>query len=247
MQEEEKNKEENKSPKEKIKAFLVETLDTIVFVLVAVIIIRLLVGELRWIPSGSMHPTLIEKDRIFVEKMTRIYRPLQRGDVIVFYPPDENLPNDPLSLLARFTGIFCKDIAYIKRIVGMPGDELEIRLEDDGEYFTFINGKKLEEPYILSQANWLRCRDDMYCGPLTVPENSYFLMGDNRGNSQDSRFWGFLPSDRVIGRSAFVFWPLDRLKIFRTIKTRYMKELEDEENLDDANGANANGGATRAE
>ena len=85
------NKEQNKEILKKIFSFLKETLDTILFVLIAVIVIRFFVGELRWIPSGSMHPTLIEKDRLFVEKLTKPVRDLQRGDIIVFYPPDEPL------------------------------------------------------------------------------------------------------------------------------------------------------------
>ena len=195
----------------KIFSFLKETLDTILFVLIAVIVIRFFVGELRWIPSGSMHPTLIEKDRLFVEKLSKPFRELQRGDVIVFYPPDEPLKKDFFSIISRLTGLMCKDIAFIKRIIGMPGDKFEIKLEDDG-YYVYINDKKLEEPYRLSRTDWMPCRDDMYCGPFTVPEDNYFMMGDNRGNSQDSRFWGFLPKNRVIGRAIFVFWPLNRVQ-----------------------------------
>lgn len=195
----------------KIFSFLKETLDTILFVLIAVIVIRFFVGELRWIPSGSMHPTLIEKDRLFVEKLSKPFRELQRGDVIVFYPPDEPLKKDFFSIISRLTGLMCKDIAFIKRIIGMPGDKFEIKLEDYG-YYVYINDKKLEEPYILSKTDWMPCRDDMYCGPFTVPEDNYFMMGDNRGNSQDSRFWGFLPKNRVIGRAIFVFWPLNRVQ-----------------------------------
>ena len=201
----------NREILKKIFSFLKETLDTILFVLIAVIVIRFFVGELRWIPSGSMHPTLIEKDRLFVEKLSKPCRELQRGDVIVFYPPDEPLKKDFFSIISRLTGLMCKDIAFIKRIIGMPGDKFEIKLEDDG-YYVYINDKKLEEPYILSKTDWMPCRDDMYCGPFTVPEDNYFMMGDNRGNSQDSRFWGFLPKNRVIGRAIFVFWPLNRVQ-----------------------------------
>ena len=195
----------------KIFSFLKETLDTILFVLIAVIVIRFFIGDLRWIPSGSMHPTLIEGDRLFVEKLSKPVRKPERGDILVFYPPDEILRKDFFSILSRLTGILCKDIAFIKRVVGLPGDKLEVRPED-GQYFVYINDKKLNEPYILSKTDWMPCRDDMYCGPLTVPENNYFMMGDNRGNSQDSRFWGFLPENRIIGRAIFVFWPLSRTK-----------------------------------
>ncbi|GBF23428.1 signal peptidase I [Candidatus Gastranaerophilus sp. (ex Termes propinquus)] len=221
MREDEK-KEPVQSKGSKAKAIFRETLDTLVFVLVAIIIIRFFLGELRWIPSGSMRPTLIEKDRVFVEKVTRWYRPLERGDIIVFYPPDENLKKGVFAYFARLTGIMCKDVAYIKRIVGMPGDKLEIRKNEVGEHFVYINDRELDEPYILSSAEWIECTDDMYCGPVIVPEDTYFMMGDNRGNSQDSRFWGFLPKERVIGRSVFIFWPLDRIRTTGEIKTRFV-------------------------
>ena len=193
-----------------LKAIFKEFMETIVFVLVAVILIRFFIGELRWIPSSSMYPTMIEGDRIFVEKVTKPFVEPKRGDVVVFYPPDEVLKTDFLSVMARLTGVLCKDIAYIKRIIGTPGDTLEIKKEGDN-YFVFINGKKEEEPYILSQTDWIPCRDDMYCGPIKIPEDKYFMMGDNRGNSQDSRFWGLLPKENIIGHAVFKFWPIQRI------------------------------------
>ncbi len=196
------------------KSALREIFETVVFVLVAVILIRFFVGELRWIPSSSMYPTLIEGDRIFVEKVTKPFRAPKRGDVIVFYPPDETLKTDFLSVMARLTGILCKDIAYIKRIIGLPNDKLEIKKENDN-FYVYINGKKEIEPYILSETDWIDCRDDMYCGPLQIPDGQYFMMGDNRGNSQDSRFWGFLPEKNIIGRAVFKFWPIPRMGLIK--------------------------------
>ena len=101
-----------------------EVIETVVFVVVMVIIIRFFVGEIRWIPSGSMHPTLIEGDRIVVESYSRFFDGPKRGDIMVFYPPSTRLSNSPLPLLARLTGIFCKDVAYIKRVVGLPGETI---------------------------------------------------------------------------------------------------------------------------
>ena len=196
------------------KSALREIFETVVFVLVAVILIRFFVGELRWIPSSSMYPTLIEGDRIFVEKVTKPFRAPKRGDVIVFYPPDETLKTDFLSVMARLTGILCKDVAYIKRIVGLPNDKLEIKKENDN-FYVYINGKKEIEPYILSETDWIDCRDDMYCGPFQIPDGQYFMMGDNRGNSQDSRFWGFLPEKNIIGRAVFKFWPIPRMGLIK--------------------------------
>lgn len=190
-----------------------ETVDTIVFVVVMVIIIRFFVGEIRWIPSGSMKPTLIEGDRIFVERYSRFYKTPERGDIMVFYPPFVELKNTPWKLFSRLTGFFCKDIAYIKRVIGMPGDKLEVKIDEEGKGTVYINDKPLEEPYVRSVYDYSTCTDAMYCGPFTIPEGEYFMMGDNRGNSQDSRYWGTLPQDRFVGRAIFLFWPFTRGKI----------------------------------
>lgn len=196
--------------KAKIKAGIKEAFETAIFVIVMVIIIRFFVGEIRWIPSGSMRPTLLEGDRIFVERFSRFYETPKRGDIMVFYPPSTELTRDPWSVFKRLTGFFCKDIAYIKRVVGMPGDKILIKPDSEGKYSVFVNGKKLEEKYILDDYDYIPCSEKMYCGPFTVPKDDYFMLGDNRGNSQDSRFWGFLPKDRFVGKAVFLFWPLTR-------------------------------------
>lgn len=203
-----------KIDKKKIIAGLKETVETVVFVVVMVIIIRFFIGEIRWIPSASMHPTLIEGDRIFVERFSRFYKSPERGDIMVFYPPSEEIKTDFLSIFKRLTGFFCKDIAYIKRVVGVPGDKLEIKEHVNGKFEVYINDEPLNEPYILSDEDYIPCSAEMYCGPMTIPDGQYFMMGDNRGNSQDSRFWGFLPEERFIGKAVFFFWPPTRMKPF---------------------------------
>ena len=206
---------EQQSTKEKVIAAIKETVETIVFVVVMVVIIRFFIGEIRWIPSASMHPTLIEGDRIFVERFSRFFSSPKRGDIIVFYPPDTDIKTDPLSVMERLTGFFCKDIAYIKRVIGIPGDTLEIKEFLNGKFQVYINDKPIDEPYIMSPDDYIPCSDGMFCGPMKIPAGNYFMMGDNRGNSQDSRFWGFLPEERVIGKAIFLFWPLNRLRIFQ--------------------------------
>ena len=216
--------------REKIKANLKEVWDTVVFVVVAVILIRFFIAELRWIPSGSMLPTLVGGqglvgDRIVVEKLSKFPNVLKshrfenepkRGDIMIFYPPFVKLNADPISVFSRLTGFFCKDVAYIKRVIGLPGDKLEIKQDPkNGAYAVYINDKPLKEDYIMSEFDFHKCNKDMYCGPLIVPEGQYFMMGDNRGNSLDSRFWGTLPRERFIGRAVFVFWPINRIKILK--------------------------------
>lgn len=205
--------------KEKFKAILKETIDTVVFVVVAVIIIRFFIAELRWIPSGSMRPTLLEGDRIVVEKLTKFPQLIlnhkfendpKRGDVMIFYPPFVELKTTPWAVFSRLTGFFCKDIAYIKRVIGLPGEKFEVKQEDNGKFYVYINDIRLEEEYIMSEYDYHKCKSNMYCGPFIIPEDNYFMMGDNRGNSQDSRFWGTLPKERLIGRAVFKFWPINR-------------------------------------
>lgn len=216
--------------KENIKAFFKEFVDTAVFVIIAVIIIRFFIAELRYIPSGSMLPTLVGDprwwvgDRIVVEKLTKFPQIIsehnfenkpKRGDVMIFYPPFVDLKYDVWSLFKRLTGFGCKDIAYIKRVVGLPGELFEIRKSANGAHYVYINGDRLDEPYIKNEFEYHECTDNMYCGPFVIPENQYFMMGDNRGNSQDSRFWGVLPKERFIGRATFIIFPFNRMGLIK--------------------------------
>ena len=130
---------------------------------------------------------------------------------MIFYPPSVQLKATPLDVFKRLTGFFCKDVAYIKRVIGLPGEKFEIRHGSDGKTFVYINDKRLDEDYIMSEYEYHKCTKDMYCGPFIIPEDEYFMMGDNRGNSHDSRFWGTLPKERIIGRAVFKFWPINRL------------------------------------
>ena len=210
-----------------------EAVSTVVFVVVMVILIRFFIGEIRWIPSGSMHPTLIEGDRIVVERFSRFFTVPKRGDIMVFYPPSTTLSRMPLPLFARLTGILCKDVAYIKRVVGLPGDKIEIKFESDGAAFVYINGKKYKENYIKSvyeypicppkgtESAFLKDYRVMKCGPFKLKDDEFFMMGDNRGNSQDSRYWGVLKKDRFIGRAVFLFWPLNRVRVLHRLKNNF--------------------------
>ncbi len=204
--------------------FTREIISTILFVVVCVIIIRYFIGELRWIPSGSMRPTILEKDRVFVEKLDYPKKEIKRGDILVFYPPSTNLSNSPLAIFSRLSGIFCKDMAFIKRAIGLPGEKFEVKYDNiNNEFRVYINDKALNEPYISSRYDWTFCSENMYCGPFIIPKGHYFMMGDNRGNSQDSRFWGFLDENRIIGRANFMFFPIARINLLRD-KYLYLHE-----------------------
>lgn len=209
--------------KTKVYLFFKEIVELIVVTLFLLIIIRQGFIEARYIPSESMVPTLKINDRLIVEKVTKNLRivglnfPINRGDVLVFYPPAEgnrgkDLHYDPLSIFARWTGLpfLPQDDAYIKRVIGLPGDVIEIH-KGEGVY---INGKLLIEPYANEVPNY-NCIDlsdiDVYrregkSGKIVVPKGHIFMMGDNRNRSQDSHVWGFLDTRRIVGRAAVIVW-----------------------------------------
>jgi signal peptidase I len=163
----------------------VEGFKTIGLSIILALGIRTFVAEARYIPSGSMLPTLEINDRLIIDKLGYKFTDPKRGDVVVFSPTD--------ALKQQY-----KD-AFIKRIIGLPGETVEVK---NGQ--VIINGETISEKYIAEepQYNW---------GPQTVPENSYLVLGDNRNNSFDSHSWGFVPRGNIIGRAIVRFWPLNRL------------------------------------
>jgi signal peptidase I len=167
----------------KTKGVLRETVETLGLSLVLAFGMRTFVAEARYIPSGSMLPTLEINDRLIIEKLSYDFGTPQRGDIVVFHPPDQ---------------LGTKD-AYIKRLMGLPGDVVEVK---NGQLY--INGEPQVEPYIAA-------KPDYRYGPVTVPADAYLVFGDNRNESFDSHYWGFVPHDHLIGRAVFRFWPLDRL------------------------------------
>lgn len=188
----------------KVKNILWEIISTVAFVVVAIVIIRYCMFEIRWIPSGSMKPTLIERDRVIVDTNFRFKNTPKRGDVMIFYPPDFQLENTPVKLFQRLTGFFCSDIAYIKRVIALPNEKFEIKKDATGRNTVYINDEPLEEDYVKNHWEYTPCEGDVICGPVIIPENQYFMMGDNRGHSRDSRYFGFVHKDRFIGKAIFV-------------------------------------------
>ena len=164
----------------------IEPLQTLGLSIVLALGVRTFVAEARYIPSGSMLPTLEINDRLIVEKISYHFHAPNRGDIVVFHPP------------AAAGEQFAKE-AFIKRIVGLPGETVEVR---NGS--VYIDGSPLTERYIEAPPNY-------NLAPEMVPEDSYLVFGDNRNNSDDGHVWGFLPGDRIIGRASVRFWPLNRL------------------------------------
>ncbi len=162
-------------------------LEFLIIVLLALALVfgfvRPYVLEAFWIPSESMVPTLEVGDRVFVNKFIYRFTEPERGDIIVF----ENVEGEREDL--------------IKRIVGMPGDEVTV-----SEGVLYVNGEPREEPYLNDAFP-----DFGYYGPTRVPEGEVFVMGDNRANSRDSRFFGPVPIENIEGEAFVRFWPPTRI------------------------------------
>ena len=164
-----------------------EIKDWVVSIVIAVVlamIIRTFVVELYLVDGPSMRPTLQHAQLLVVNKFIYHFRAPEKGEVLIF-----RYPKDP-----------SRD--FIKRVIAVPGDTIEIK---DGN--VFVNGELQNEDYILS-----KCRGDY--PKSTIPEGHIFVMGDNRNNSEDSRFpdVGFVPFDLIKGKAMLVFWPLDAWK-----------------------------------
>ena len=162
---------------------------SILIALAIALFIRTFVVQAFRIPSGSMEPTLLIGDHILVNKLAYRLGDPHRLDVAVF-----KFPLDPK-----------KD--YIKRVIGLPGDRIEIRNK-----VVFVNGKALREPYVQHTdpnilPGMVQPRDNY--GPVLVPDGHYFVMGDNRDNSYDSRFWGFVARKAFIGKALIIYFSWD--------------------------------------
>lgn len=165
--------------------------------LLVALLLRWAVIEPRWIPSGSMLPTLQLQDRILVEKVRpRLHRPLKPGSVVVFHPPPALVEAgyDPAS-------------ALIKRVVAGAGDQVEVR---DG--LLYRNGQRVP-------LDWGSEPMDYQLAPLTVPPHNLLVLGDNRNASLDSHLWGPLPEEEVIGTAIWRYWPLTRFGPIRLSAT----------------------------
>lgn len=249
-----KHWKEFKAKQNKIVAFLLDIIEFIVILVTLAIILHQGFIQRRYIPSKSMMPYLQVNDHLIVERVSlnakrffNIGKGFQRGDVVVFYPPFLELKNTPMHIFGRLSG-FSREVrvgpfqpffflpktadAYIKRIVALPGEKVEVR-KGDGIY---INGKKLIEKYPptpgggdtklynfpLEKPNYsIKYLTDIpYLSPtfqgsgeIIVPEGHYFCLGDNRNNSFDGHAWGFVPRERIIAKAHAVIWR--NLKQFR--------------------------------
>ena len=173
------------------KKAITEIVIILIIAVIAAVLVRAFLLQLFYIPSPSMEPTLKVNDKIFVNKLSYKFHEIDRGDIIVFDAP-ASVKSDKI-----------KDL--IKRVVALPGETIEGKCESGNgpcNVDIYIDGKKLNEPYI---------GDDIFYSPfsaVTVPANSVFVMGDNRGNSEDARVFGPIPKDTIVGRAFLRIMPL---------------------------------------
>jgi signal peptidase I len=160
--------------------------DLVVSVAVSAFIIIFLYQPVR-VEGTSMLPVLEDQDRLFINKLAYRVGEIHRGDVVVFLYPHDH------------------EKSYIKRVIALPGDDLRI---DHGQ--VYVNGKEIEEKYVPK-----RFADDRSQPEMVVPAHEYFVMGDHRSISSDSRDFGPVDKDLIYGKAAFVYWPMDQAGVVR--------------------------------
>lgn len=171
-----------------------ETLEILIIAICAVfLVIRPFVAQAFYIPSLSMAPTLQVNDRLIVNKLVYRFGTPQRNDIVVFRAPAK-ATGDPEE---------GNETDFVKRVVGIPGDVIEVH-----GGVTIVNGDPVKE-------TWLKEPSDYDLPPFVVPPGRLFVLGDNRNHSNDSHRWGALESDHVIGKATFVFWPPSRIGSIR--------------------------------
>jgi signal peptidase I len=181
-----------------------EWVESLLFTIIFVLVFTSYVAQATQVPTESMKPTILVGDHFFLDK---IVFPANYPAVIRRYLPHRSIHR--LDIIA-FKSPTDGNIPFVKRVIGLPGEKVEVKAKA-----VYINGRKLDEPYkihvdstIYSADPWtpedLKIRDNF--GPVTVPPDSYFVMGDNRDNSNDSRYWGFVTWEEIIGKPLFVYW-----------------------------------------
>jgi signal peptidase I len=172
---------------------IIDFLQVVVFAVAIFLFIYLLVLQPHKIKGSSMMPNMPEGEFLLTDKITYRLREPIRSEVIVFKPPLANNGDE-----------------YIKRIIGLPGETISVHNKN-----VFINGKRLEEPYLPDNTYTLAGTLFKDGRSVVVPEDEYFVLGDNRTSSLDSRAWGFVPKEKITGRAWLVYWPPQNARVIK--------------------------------
>lgn len=204
--------DERSSPGQGIVDFLKELPVLIIVAFGLAILIKTFLLQAFFIPSGSMEDTLQQGDRVFVSKLSYRWGDPQRGDIIVFVSPNapEREDRGPVGNFFRSLreglGLATPELDLIKRVVAVEGEVVQGK-----EGILYVNGDPVEEPYLKEQG----VIGDF--GPVDVEDGEVFMMGDNRANSQDSRFFGPVEESAIVGRAFIRIWPASRMGILRRL------------------------------
>lgn len=178
---------------DKMRYLMKEWVEPIIIAVILALIIRTFVVQAFKIPTGSMRPTLIEGDRILVNKFIYRFTQPKRGEIIVFISPED------------------KKKDFIKRLVGLPNENIQI---SNGAIL--VNNAPVEGGSILKKQYYYNRGDFGAEGQsVTIPNDAYYVLGDNSISSRDSRYWGFMPKKYLLGKAFLIYWPLNRMRIIR--------------------------------
>jgi signal peptidase I len=178
---------------------LFEIVETLVLTLIIFLVIQTFVAQPYKVQQQSMEHTLEPEQYVLVDKLTPRFDTYNRGDIVVFTPPDDWAQE--------------AETPFIKRVIGVGGDTVEIK---DGH--VYVNGTELTEPYVFKEDDGTTqtTEDPLNQGKWVVPDGELFLMGDHRGSSADSREFGTVKVDSVIGRAWLRYWPIDTFEVLPT-------------------------------
>jgi len=178
---------------DRMRYFVKEWVEPAIIAVILALIIRAFIVQAFKIPTGSMRPTLMEGDRILVNKFIYKFKEPKRGDIIVFRSPED------------------KKKDFIKRLIGLPGETLEI-----SNGMILVDQRAVDEYSVIRERYYYNRGDFGVEGEaIKVPLDTYYVLGDNSISSRDSRYWGFLPKKYLIGKAFLLYWPPTRIRLLR--------------------------------
>jgi signal peptidase I len=182
----------------KLGTIFLDILETVVIALAIFVIIYLFLFQPHQVRGNSMYPNFHDADYLLTDKISYRLNEPKKGDVVIFVAPKN------------------EEYDYIKRIVALPGEEVSINESDQ----VLVNNQIINEPFLAGDIKTYGGNFLEIGKTITVPEDQYFVLGDNRSHSSDSRDWGFVPKENLVGKAWFRYWPLERMGLVDRISTK---------------------------